>query len=388
FKEVLQNHKDSKMVVFTESKQTALYLEENLKEFKILCVHGGNRDKLKDTIRENFDANYESKKQKNEFNVIITTDTLSEGVNMHRSNIIYNYDIPWNSTRLMQRIGRINRIGTKHDTIYVNNFVPSAGSDALIELSKKAFVKLQTFHSTFGEDNQIYSKNEEVESVTLFEELSEDLDEELSFLEEIREYKNANPKKFKALKKLPAKIRVQRDDSVIKNATFVFIKNENSKSYYFVQDEVCHPVNFIEMAKQLKVSPRVKDINPLKELHYEQVESAMQSYTGELSKIIQDMSRTKVENPTDKKAINLLKGWRKKSVLDKELVKIFISIIEDGRIQNMGRKIKALEKKSAVEVVKAMELLQDEYSLELLEDKTKRIKRDAQVILSETFLGK
>ncbi|MEA1893361.1 MAG: hypothetical protein U9N33_11730, partial [Campylobacterota bacterium] len=92
--------------------------------------------------------------------------------------------------------------------------------------------------------------------------------------------------------------------------------------------------------------------------------------------------------PTDKKAINLLKGWRKKSVLDKELVKIFISIIEDGRIQNMGRKIKALEKKSAVEVVKAMELLRDEYSLEILEDKTKRIKRDAQVILSETFLGK
>ncbi|MEA1983313.1 MAG: helicase-related protein [Campylobacterota bacterium] len=388
FKEVLQNHKDSKMVVFTESKQTALYLEENLKEFKILCVHGGNRDKLKDTIRENFDANYELKKQKNEFNVIITTDTLSEGVNMHRSNIIYNYDIPWNSTRLMQRIGRINRIGTKHDKIYVNNFVPSAGSDTLIELSKKAFVKLQTFHSTFGEDNQIYSKNEEVESVTLFEELSEDLDEELSFLEEIREYKNANPKKFKALKKLPAKIRVQRDDSVIKNATFVFIKNENSKSYYFVQDEVSEPINFIEMAKQLKVSSRAKGITPLKELHYEQIESAMQSYTDELSKIIQDVSRTKVENPTDKKAINLLKGWRKKSVLDKELVKIFISIIEDGRIQNMGRKIKALEKKSAVEVVNAMELLQDEYSLEQLEDKVKRIKRDAQVILSETFLGK
>ena len=388
FKEVLEEHKNSKIVVFTESKQTALYLESQLKDFKILCVHGGNRDKLKDTIRENYDANYDIKKQKDDFNVIITTDTLSEGVNMHRSNIVYNYDIPWNSTRLMQRIGRINRIGTKHDKIYVNNFIPSAQSDALIELSKKAFVKLQTFHSTFGEDNQIYSKNEEVESVTLFEEMSEDLDEELSFLEEIREYKNANPKKFKAIKKLPAKIRVQRDDSVIKDASFVFIKNDKSKSYYFVQDTVSKPVNFIEMAKQLKVSSRVKGVNPLRELHYEQVNSAMQIYSNELSKIIQDTSRTKVENPTDKKAINLLKGWRKKAILDKEVIKIFISIIEDGRIQNMGKKIKALEKKSSVEVVNAMELLQDEYSLEQLEDKTKRIKRDAQVILSETFIGK
>ncbi len=388
FKEVLEEHENSKMVVFTESKQTALYLESQLKEYKILCVHGGNRDKLKDTIRENFDENYDEKKQKNEFNVIITTDTLSEGVNLHRSNIIYNYDIPWNSTRLMQRIGRINRIGTKHDKIYVNNFIPSVQSDALIELSKKAFIKLQTFHSTFGEDNQIFSKNEEVGSVTLFEETTEDLDEELSFLEEIRNYKEANPKKFKVLKKLPAKIRVQRDDSVIKDASFVFIKNDKSKSYYFVQDETSKPINFIEMAKQLKVSSRVRGVTPLKELHYEQVDSAIQSYSDELSKLIQDVSRTKVENPTDKKAIVLLKGWRKKDVIDKEIIKIFINIIELGRFQNIGKKIKALEKKSSIEVAKAMQKLQDEYSLELEENKTIRIKRDAQVILSETFIGK
>ncbi|MCD6432487.1 MAG: hypothetical protein J7L21_00455, partial [Sulfurimonas sp.] len=388
FKEVLQEHKNSKMVVFTESKQTALYLESQLKDFKILCVHGGNRDKLKDTIRENFNANYDEKKQKNEFNVIITTDTLSEGVNLHRSNIIYNYDIPWNATRLMQRIGRINRIGTKHDKIYVNNFIPSTQSDDLIELSKKAFIKLQAFHSTFGEDNQIFSKKEEVQSVTLFEETTEDLDEELSFLEEIREYKNANPKKFKALKKLPTKIRVQRDDSVIKDASFVFIKNDKSKAYYFVQDSRCEPVNFIEMAKQLKVSSRVGGIMPLRELHYEQVSNAMQSYSNELSKLIQDVSRTKVENPTDKKAINLLKGWRRKDIADKEIIKILITTIEIGRYQNISKQIKALEKKSSIVIDKALQDLKDEFNLEFEEDKAKRIKRDAQVILSETFIGK
>jgi len=388
FKEILEKHKDAKLVVFTESKQTAIYLQNQLKEYRVLCVHGGNRDKLKDTIRENFDANYDLKKQKNEYNVIITTDTLSEGVNMHRSNIIYNYDIPWNSTRLMQRIGRINRIGTKHDKIYVNNFVPSAQSDALIELSKKAFVKLQTFHSTFGEDNQIFSKDEEVESVTLFEEMSEDLDEELIFLEEIRSYKNANPKKFKALQKLPAKIRTQRDDTVLKDASFVFIKNDNAKSYYFVQDGECRAINFVEMAKQLKVSPRVRGVMPLKELHYEQVERAMEFYDNELSKRIQDSNRTKVENSTDKKAITLLKGWRKREIVDKDTSKLFITTIENGRIQNMGKKIKALEKKSAVTVVQTLEKLQDEYSLEIEEYETKEIKRDAQVILSETFIGK
>lgn len=64
FKEILTNNSNKKMVVFTESKQTALYLERSLEKFNVLCVHGGNRDKLKDIIRENFDANYDEKNKK------------------------------------------------------------------------------------------------------------------------------------------------------------------------------------------------------------------------------------------------------------------------------------------------------------------------------------
>jgi len=386
FKEILKNSKGKKIVVFTESKQTALYLEKNLKDFNILCVHGGNRDKLKETISENFDANYDEKKKKDDYDIIITTDTLSEGVNMHCSNIIYNYDIPWNATRLMQRIGRINRIGTKHNTIYVNNFTPSAQSDALIELSKKAFVKLQTFHSTFGEDNQIYSKDEEVGSVTLYEDVVEEIDEELKFLEEIRDYKEANPKKFKELKRLPMKIRVQRKDNVLQDASFVFIKNLKAKSYYYVDKSRCEPVSFIKMASYLKASPRIKGVMPLKEFHYEQVSRAVEYYDEELSKIVQLVSRTKVENAIDKKAIRLLKGWFDKGVISKEVYKIFRKIFEDGRLLNLGKKIKAIEKKSAHEVVIELQHLQAEYSLQEDESRKTNIKREIEVILSETFI--
>ncbi len=94
FKSILETHTEGKIVVFTESKQTALYLEKELQNYKkVLTVHGANRDKLQDTIRENFDANHIT--QKDEYSVIISTDTLSEGVSMHRANIVYNYDIPW-----------------------------------------------------------------------------------------------------------------------------------------------------------------------------------------------------------------------------------------------------------------------------------------------------
>jgi len=388
FKEILRSQKGRRIVVFTESRETACYLERKLKEFRVLCVHGGNRDKLKETIRENFDANYDLRKQKDDYDIIITTDTLSEGVNMHRSNIIYNYDIPWNATRLMQRIGRINRIGTRHDTIHIYNFIPSAKSDKLIELSKKAFVKLQTFHSTFGEDNQIYSTEEEVGSVELFEDVTEEADEELEYLEEIRKFKEAKPDRFKALRKLPPKIRVQRKDSILHDTSFVFIKTPQTKSYYVVDSQRCETVNFLQMAKHLKAAPRIKPVLPIVETHYEQVHRAMQAYAKELEQIATTVETTRISNATDKKAVRLIKGWRDKGYIDVETYKKLKELFDTGRYQNLGKQIKKLEKKTAAQITREIEKLINEYSLgDDIQSTDKRISFDAQIILSETFVG-
>ncbi|GIV43105.1 MAG: hypothetical protein KatS3mg035_0228 [Bacteroidia bacterium] len=96
------------------------------------------------------------KKWKNDYDIIITTEVLAEGINLHRSNIIVNYDVPWNATRLMQRIGRVNRIGSKAEQIFVYNFYPSAHGDKQIQLVNNALRKLQAFHTAFGEDNKIF----------------------------------------------------------------------------------------------------------------------------------------------------------------------------------------------------------------------------------------
>ena len=60
-------------------------------------------------VRANFDANFPEKAD--DYDILISTEVLAEGVNLHRANIVVNYDTPWNSTRLMQRVGRVNRIG-------------------------------------------------------------------------------------------------------------------------------------------------------------------------------------------------------------------------------------------------------------------------------------
>ena len=116
-----------KLVIFTESTDTANYLCEHLETAlnqKILCISSGNRSKLFETLQENFDANYLGT-QKDDYKIIITTDVLAEGINLHRANVIVNYDTPWNATRLMQRIGRVNRIGSVAGVVYNYNFYPS-----------------------------------------------------------------------------------------------------------------------------------------------------------------------------------------------------------------------------------------------------------------------
>ena len=386
FKSILELHKTDKVVVFTESKQTALYLEEQLKEYKrVLTVHGENRDKLKEVIRENFDANYKNKKD--DFNVIISTDTLSEGVNMHRSNIIYNYDIPWNSTRLMQRIGRINRIGTKHSEIFIYNFKPTAQSESLIELSKKAFIKLQTFHHAVGEDSQIYSKNEKVGTVSLYEVEVEKADEELKFLEEIRKYKEANPKTFKYLKELPKKVRVQRDSKDLKETSFVFIKNNDSKSYYMVDNQNCEAVNFVKMATQLKTTKDEVAINPIKEFHYSHVKKAIEMYDKEISDIAVQTTNVKVEHKSDKESIGKLKSWIDKDFITTELYEIFIKTIKDGKLQNLSKEIVNIAKKyQSKDIIVKLEELQKKYNLFEKKESPKIVEKRLEIILSETFV--
>src|SRR5690606_21127642 len=160
-----------------------------------------------ETITANFDANFEGTHQ-DDHDILITTDVLAEGINLHRANVIVNYDTPWNATRLMQRIGRVNRIGSVSGTVHSFNFYPSPQGDALIRLYNKALVKLQSFHSAFGEDAKIFTHEEMVEQFALFSDgVNEEEDLRLHYLREIREFKETNPAEFKRISRLPEKAR-------------------------------------------------------------------------------------------------------------------------------------------------------------------------------------
>ena len=195
-----EKNTSGKLVIFSEAIDTvqALARAVKAKGYKPLVITAANRDEMEKTIEENFDANYEGE-WKDEYNVIITTEVLAEGVNLHRANVILNYDTPWNSTRLMQRIGRVNRIGSKEPFVYVYNFMPSAEGDAQIELVRKAHTKLQSFHILFGEDSKIFSDEESVVHYDMIKTIEGEESPMQQYVYELKQYKETHPERYKQI---------------------------------------------------------------------------------------------------------------------------------------------------------------------------------------------
>ena len=274
-----------KLVVFSESVDTVKYLERRINRKDVLVISADNRSKLFKTIRENFDANYKTKL--NDYNIILTTDVLAEGVNLHRANVIVNYDTPWNSTRLMQRIGRVNRIGSASKHIYNYVFYPSREGNREINLNQIALSKIQTFHSTFGEDNQIYSQQEILDRdlTKLFDEgmkkQKEEANQELPFYEELRTLYKTNRREYNRIEKLSLRSRTGREKRTVEGVTLsgdtlVFLKT-NYRKVFFLVSETAKELSVLDALKYFKASKEEQPVERI-EQHHKHINMALQKF--------------------------------------------------------------------------------------------------------------
>lgn len=87
---------------------------------------------------------------KNEFDLLFTTDVLAEGVNLQQAGQMINYDLPWNPMRIVQRHGRVDRIGSKHDYVYLGLFFPAERLDELLALEARLEAKLALADAAVG----------------------------------------------------------------------------------------------------------------------------------------------------------------------------------------------------------------------------------------------
>ncbi len=352
---------EGKLVIFSESKDTVDYLAKALKNegrTDVLIISSKNRKAKYETIVTNFDANYPSeneknkgKEQKHDYNIIITTEVLAEGVNLHRSNVVIHYDTPWNSTKLIQRIGRVTRIGTKASTIYNYVFYPSAQGDSQIRLNKTAFMKIQAFHTAFGEDFQVFSVDEILNEVKLFSgTYKEEEDERLKFLHFLRDFKKKNRNWFVKIKKIPLKSRAGRkitQKTDLQGGTTIFLKTDKKLEFYLVnssnQTQEITPIEAFKIFKATQNEKRVELI----ENHHKHVQLAVKHFETIEHKLMQSQTNPEALGGVAQKAKKFLSEIIKHPVLSerqKENLQKIILLIDIGKYTNLPSDIGKLQK--------------------------------------------
>lgn len=166
--EKMKNEPERKLIVFSEFADTVNYLGDALAKAGLPVMKYTSADATpanKDLIRANFDAGMKPALQRNDYQVLIATDAISEGYNLHRAGAIFNYDIPYNPTRVIQRIGRINRVNKKvFEHLYIYNYFPTDVGEAETRTKEISTLKMAMIHAIMGEDTKALTKEEEVKA--------------------------------------------------------------------------------------------------------------------------------------------------------------------------------------------------------------------------------
>jgi len=355
--------KNNKLIVFTESKETAEYLTENInKNFGeiSLLFHGTSSEIIRDKVIENFDAR--ARNQKNDYRILVSTEVLSEGVNLHRANIVINYDIPWNPTRLIQRVGRVNRIDTPFDKIYTFNFFPTTQSDNEIELTNIARSKIEAFLTLLGGDASILTEGEPVSSHELFDKLlsskilmeGETEESELKYLRIIENIRDENPELFEKIKQLPKKARsariyVQYLNGIASSDSLLTFFRKGKLMKFFLSGNNTIELDFLNAAKIFECLENEKKVKLPLETYYELLDKNKGAF---LNATIEGMIYAHSRRGSDsaRTLVRILKATQKNSKQlteeQEEYIKKIIKRLDEGSIpqKTVHKVLKALQK--------------------------------------------
>lgn len=400
FKNELKSNKildGGKIIVFTESKETAIYLGESLKGIygeKVVVFSGESSSYLKREIEHSFNPLYKDN-GKDKYRILITTDVLAEGINLHQSNVVINYDLPWNPTRIMQRVGRINRVGTEHEKIFVFNFFPTSQSNAHLSLKDRIIEKLQAFHDTLGEDFKYLSEDEQISSHNLYDNLTGNLDSddegtnpELAYLAIIRDIRENDTKLFEKIKRLPLKGKSGKNSELVANeSTITFVRKGALKVFYKTENNDTEQLTFMNAIRYIKAEKEEPAIL-VGESYYKHLDCNKQAFEEKLNEEMIAVMDSVAITGNDGKIVKILKALsrcRKLTEPQEKQIGHMISLWKDGVIpQRITKEILRDIKEITDEVQAYYEILDriPEHYFANKHDTHKKLNGKRQVILS------
>lgn len=376
-----------KIIIFSEFKDTVDYLYESIckdEELNYLLkpLKSVADSKNRETVKANFDASLEERKQESEYFLLISTDTLSEGVNLHRAGIIINYDIPYNPTRVIQRVGRINRIGKKlFDKIYIHNFIPRLEAQKDIKNWQISNFKLTLINSIFGNDTKILQKDDEINSLFSLKReagIVSDLENDISWDIEYREiYNKLNQDNnlLEEIKNMKDNIFIRRENDF--NGLVEIRKGENGIFGGLLKNSVMD-YNMANIFKILKAQENEKSFKP----------------SDKAESLIADFERRKNIKKINYKPDALLKLERYKEIMgleislnDREYIEKIIKGIEyniftEKQIKNIE---KAFKNNNGIEILKEIKKIIDYSSLNYINYIENDYFKDSILVVREEF---
>ena len=392
FRDILKKSpllKTGKLIIFTESKETADYLAAKISgevEPKTLLFTGESLHSIREQVIANFDAR--AYRPKDDYRILVATEVLAEGVNLHRSNVVINYDIPWNPTRLIQRVGRVNRVDTKFDKIHTFTFFPTDEGNDLIKLREAAEAKIHAFIQMLGADARLLTEAEEIVSHDLFARWNskktitgedENEETELKFLTEIRTIRDRDPNLFERIKRLPKKARSSRRLSVapaVQNFPGLLTYFRQGKlDKFFVGASGSQPateLDFMSAAKILKPADAKETRQSIPSAFYELLDknkAAFVTATSAEAELAEESHRG------DRNAAYILKRIKAKEIRrcqqftedDEEFVGRIIRLTEEGSLPKRTAKDLAAKLKTEIEPLKVLAILRRDIKSELFQ---------------------
>jgi superfamily II DNA or RNA helicase len=272
-KTIIKKHKTEKILVFSEFSDTVDYLEKGMVEhFPNLSIQRissrSSNSKQKADIVRRFSPKSQTKsglkEVENEIQILITTDVLSEGQNLQDCSIVVNYDFHWNPVRLIQRIGRVDRIGSEADMIHVYNFLPDREVESKIKLRERVQNRINEIQSIFGMDNKVLSEEENWNQESVFS-IYADTNEEILNAEDniltmyddaeqtLLSLKNKDKKEYNRIIGLQDGLRTAFKGSD-KSGVFGYLRSGNLDRLYFYDGEKIND-NVTEILRLIKAEP-------------------------------------------------------------------------------------------------------------------------------------
>lgn len=290
-------HKGEKVIVFTQFSDTANYIFKQLKRrgfTHIACATGGSKNPT--DLVEHFspmsnDKNYSIDEQ---YRVLIATDVLSEGQNLQDSHVITNFDLPWAIIRLIQRAGRVDRIGQEAEQIYCYSFFPADGVEDIINLRGRLNERINENANIVGSDEIFFEGNEQ-NLRDMFNEksgaLDDDDDSDVDLSSQAYQiWKNATDANPRLKEIIPALSNViyatKSTDDLAQNGVITYAKTHNDFDVLTWLDADGNIISQSQkrILKAMDCEADTPNIEPL-DNHHELVADAIESINNETTSI-------------------------------------------------------------------------------------------------------